>query len=207
MFRNREDAGTQLAQKLKAYHGTEAVVLALPRGGVVIGERVAKGLGLPLDIVVARKVGHPTNPEYAICAVDELGTRLCNEVELKHIDKKWLNQRVEQEQQEAQRRTALYRGKRVPIEIAGKTAIIVDDGVATGLTIRLAIKTVKEQKPMRVVVAVPVAPSDVAMKIRREVDEFVVLEPPEDFLGAVGAHYVLFPQVEDPEVIRLFSLV
>src|SRR3989344_475362 len=207
MFRDREDAGTQLAQKLKAYHGTEAVVLALPRGGVVIGERVAKGLELPLDIVVARKVGHPTNSEYAICAVDERGTRLCNEAELKHIDKKWFNQRVVQEQQEAQRRIALYRGKKAPISISGKTAIIVDDGMATGLTIRLAIKAVKEQKPMRVVVALPVTPSDVAMKIKREADELVVLESPENFLGAVGAHYRFFPQVEDPEVIRLLSLI
>src|SRR3989344_2706197 len=181
MFRDREDAGTQLAQKLKAYHGTEAVVLALPRGGVIIGERVAKGLGLPFDIVVARKVGHPTNPEYAICAVDERGTRLCNEAELKHIDKRWLNQRVEQEQQEAHRRIALYRGKKAPISISGKTVVIVDDGIATGLTIRLAIKAVKEQKPMRVVVAVPVAPSDVAMKIRREADELVLPEPPAEF--------------------------
>ena len=207
MFRDREDAGTQLAQKLKAYHGTEAVVLALPRGGVVIGERVAKGLELPLDIVVARKVGHPTNSDYAICAVDERGTRLCNEAELKHIDKKWLNQRVEQEQQEAQRRVVLYRGKKAPISLSGKTAIIVDDGIATGLTIRLAIKAVKEQKPKRIVVAIPVAPSDIAMKIRREVDEFVVLEPQEDFLGAVGAHYRFFLQVKDAEVIHLLSLV
>ena len=207
MFRDREDAGKQLARALEGYRGTDAVVLALPRGGVVIGERVAKGLGLPLDIVVARKVGHPTNPEYAICAVDERGTRLCNEAELKRIDKKWLNQAVEQEQQEAQRRIALYRGKKAPISISGKTVIIVDDGIATGLTMRLAVQAVKTQGPKKVVVAVPVVPSDVAMKIKREVDELVVLLPPEDFLGAVGAHYEYFPQVEDAEVIRLLSLV
>ena len=207
MFRDREDAGKQLARALEGYRGTDAVVLALPRGGVVIGERVAKGLGLPLDIVVARKVGHPTNPEYAICAVDERGTRLCNEAELKRIDKKWLNQAVEQEQQEAQRRIALYRGKKAPISISGKTVIIVDDGIATGLTMRLAVQAVKTQGPKKVVVAVPVVPSDVAMKIKREADELVVLLPPEDFLGAVGAHYEYFPQVEDAEVIRLLSLV
>ena len=207
MFRNREEAGKQLARALEGYRGTDAVVLALPRGGGIIGERVAKGLGLPLDIVVARKVGHPTNPEYAICAVDERGTRLCNEAELKRIDKKWLNQAVEQEQQEAQRRIALYRGKKAPISVSGRTAIIVDDGVATGLTMRLAVQAVKAQRPKKVVVAVPVVPSDVAMKIKREADELVVLLPPEDFLGAVGAHYEYFPQVEDAEVIRLLSLV
>jgi predicted phosphoribosyltransferase len=207
MFRDREEAGKQLARALDGYRGTDAVVLALPRGGVVVGERVAKGLGLPLDIVVARKVGHPTNPEYAICAVDERGTRLCNEAELKRIDKKWLNQAVEQEQQEAQRRIVLYRGKRAPTAITGKTAIIVDDGVATGLTMRLAVQAVKVQGPKKIIVAVPVAPSDVAMKIKREADELVVLEPPEEFLGAVGAHYNYFPQVEDAEVIRLLSLV
>ena len=207
MFRNREEAGKQLARALEGYRGTDAVVLALPRGGVIIGERVAKGLGLPLDIVVARKVGHPTNPEYAICAVDERGTRLCNKAELKRIDKKWLNQAVEQEQQEAQRRIALYRGKKAPISISGKTVIIVDDGIATGLTMRLAVQAVKTQGPKKVVVAVPVVPSDVAMKIKREADELVVLLPPEDFLGAVGAHYEYFPQVEDAEVIRLLSLI
>jgi predicted phosphoribosyltransferase len=207
MFRDREEAGKQLARALDGYRGTDAVVLALPRGGVVVGERVAKGLGLPLDIVVARKVGHPTNPEYAICAVDERGTRLCNEAELKRIDKKWLNQAVEQEQQEAQRRIVLYRGKRAPTAITGKTVIIVDDGVATGLTMRLAVQAVKAQWPKKIVVAVPVVPSDVAQKIKREVEELVVLLPPEEFLGAVGAHYNYFPQVEDAEVIRLLSLI
>ncbi len=205
MFRDRKDAGMQLAHELKAYRGTDAVVLALPRGGVVVGERIAHELGLLLDIVVARKVGHPTNPEYAICAVDERGTRLCNEAETKRVDKKWLNQAILSEQKEAERRITLYRGKRAAASLTDKTAIIVDDGIATGLTMRLAIKAVKEQKPTRIVVAVPVIPSDVAMKIKREADELVVLEPPEDFLGAVGAHYEHFDQIEDAEVVHLMK--
>ena len=207
MFRDREDAGTQLAQKLKAYRDTQAVVLALPRGGVVVGERVASDLSLPLDIVVTRKVGHPTNPEYAICAVDEHGTRLCNEAESAGVDKHWLEQAFAREQQEAGRRVALYRSGRVPITLAGKTVIIVDDGIATGLTMRLAIKAVRTQNPACIVVAVPVVPSDIAMKIKREADELVVLEPPEEFSGAVGVHYKRFPQVEDDEVIRLLDSV
>ncbi len=207
MFRDREDAGTQLAYKLVAYRGSDAVVLALPRGGVVIGAKVAQELGLPLDIIVTRKVGHPTNPEYAICAVDQHGARLCNEAELKRVDKRWLEQASLLEQQEAGRRTALYRGGKNPEHLAGKIAIIVDDGIATGLTMRLAIQVVKAQKPSRIVVAVPVAPTEVAMRIRREADELVILVPPEEFLGAVGAHYEHFDQVEDTEVIHLLSLI
>lgn len=205
MFKNRADAGRQLAEKLVSYADQPAVVLALPRGGVVLGHIIAQELRLPLDIVVTRKIGHPNNPEYAICAVDEKGTSLCNEAEAKLVDKKWLEEETERQQKEAQRRGIAYRGEKHSVRLAGKTVVITDDGVATGLTMRLAIRAVREQRPKKIIVAVPVAPSDVAQKIKREVDTLIVLEPPEDFIGAVGSHYEHFDQIEDEEVIRLMA--
>lgn len=205
MFTNREDAGRQLARKLEHYRETDAVVLALPRGGVVVGYEIAKAFHFPLDIVAVRKIGHPSNPEYAICATDEKGMLLCNEEERGHIDAEWLKEEVERQRQEAARRLKVYRGNKEPVEIKGKTVIITDDGIATGLTMRLAIAAVKAQEPKRVVVAVPVASPEVARGIKSEVDEFIVLLPPEEFLGAVGAHYAEFDQTADEEVIRLLK--
>ena len=205
MFQNREDAGQQLAKMLEHYRGTDAVVLALPRGGVVVGDEIARALRLPLDIVVTRKIGHPDNPEYAICAVDEKGTLLCDEAERESVSKEWLKNEVERQRKEAGRRVRAYRGKGEPVEMKGKTAIIVDDGIATGLSLRLAVRVVKAEMPKRVVVAVPVAPSDIIQKLAREVDELIILLPPEEFAGAVGAHYREFEQVEDDTVIRLLQ--
>ena len=205
MFQNREDAGQQLAKRLERYRGIDAVVLALPRGGVVVGHEIAQALGLPLDIVVTRKIGHPANPEYAICAVDEKGTLLCDEAERELVNKDWLEKEVERQREEAERRVRAYRGKEEPVGIKGKTAIIADDGIATGLTMRLAVRAVQAQGPARVIVAVPVAPSEIVQKLKREVDELVVLLPLEEFAGAVGAHYKEFKQVEDETVIRLLQ--
>ncbi len=205
MFRDRKDAGLQLAKKLAKYRAGNAIVLALPRGGVVAGYEIARALELPLDIAVVRKVGHPLSPEYAICAVDERGTLLCNEQEAASGDRAWLKAEIERQKREALRRIAVYRGKREPISLAGKIAIIVDDGVATGLTIRLAIASVKVQKPARAIVAVPVVSAEAARDIMQTADQFVFLEPPEDFLGAVGAHYEEFEQVGDGEVIQLLN--
>lgn len=205
MFQNRSDAGKQLAERLRQYKGANAVVLALPRGGVVVGYEVARLLGLPLDIVAARKIGHPQHPEYAICATDEKGTLLCNEAEAELVDQDWLSGEIEQQKKEVARRIKVYRGGKKSTQVTNKVAIIVDDGIATGLTMRLAIKAVKEQKPDRIIIAVPVAPSDTVREIRREADEIIVLEPPKDFMGAIGAHYQEFEQVEDEEVIRLLQ--
>lgn len=203
MFANREDAGRQLAKRLAHYQETDAVVLALPRGGVVVGHEIARVLRFPLDIIAVRKIGHPSNPEYAICATDEKGALLCNGEERKYIGKEWLKKEAERQMQEAARRLNVYRGNKTPVEMRGKTAIITDDGIATGLTMRLAIMSAKTQKPKRIVVAVPVAPSEVMRSIKEEVDELIVLLPPEKFLGAVGAHYVEFDQTGDEIVIQL----
>jgi putative phosphoribosyl transferase len=203
MFNDRTDAGQRLAERLAAYKGTHAVVLALPRGGVVVGERVARALGAPFDIIAVRKIGAPGDPEYAIGAVDGYGTTLFNEVEKRTVDKKWLAQEIKWERAEARRRGSVYRDGRLPLPLAGKTVIIVDDGIATGLTMRLAVRSVKAEQPAKVVVAVPVAPAGAVRALRRVGAEVVVLEPPEDFAGSVGAHYARFPQVSDQEVIEL----
>ena len=205
MFADREEAGRRLAETLSEYRGKDALVLALPRGGVVLGAVIARVLSLPLDIIAVRKIGHPSAPEFALGAVDEEGTRILNEEEAMMVDPSWLASETAQEMKEAKRRSRVYRSGKAHANMSGKTAIIVDDGVATGLTMRLAVKVAKAQKPKRVIVATPVSSSEAAAEILEEADELVVLEPPEEFLGAVGAHYIRFEQVEDAEVIRLLK--
>ena len=206
MFTDRADAGRQLAKKLERYRGKEAVVLALPRGGVVTGHEIAEALKLPLDIIVVRKIGHPSSPEYAIGAVDEKGTTILNETETAALDQAWLREEIGRQRKEAQRRSTVYREKRMPRGLAGKIAIVVDDGIATGLTMRLAVRSVKAQKPEQIIVAVPVAPMESLRALKEEgAGDVIVLEPPEGFLGAVGAHYDRFEQVPDEEVIRLLQ--
>src|SRR3989338_8478078 len=205
MFTDRHEAGRKLAEKLESYRGKNAVVLALPRGGVVPGYEVAKALSLPLDIIAARKIGHPISPEYAIGAVDENGTTILNEAETKALDQAWLAAEIDVQKKEAQRRSAIYRAGRAPVRLAGKTAIIVDDGIATGLTMQAAVRYAKAEKAS-VIVAVPVAPAESLQTLKQEgAGEVIVLEPPEEFAGSVGAHYVLFEQVGDEEVVRLLQ--
>src|SRR3989338_2487795 len=207
MFKDRSDAGRQLAEKLAPYRGKHAVVLALPRGGVVIGYEIARALSLPLDIIAVRKVGAPDNPEYAIGAVGADGTAILNDAEAAMIDKTWLAGEIAAQKKEARRRGRVYRAGRKPLGIAGKTAIIVDDGIATGLTMRVAVRSAKAEKAEKVVVAVPVAPPASVHALSEEgADQVVVLEPPEEFLGAVGAHYIRFEQIEDDEGIRLMGV-
>jgi len=206
MFTDREDAGRQLAKKLERYRGGNGIVLALPRGGVPVGYEVARALKLPLDIIAVRKIGHPSSPEYAIGAVDEKGTTILNETETAALDQGFLSEEIERQKKEAERRSTVYREKRMPVDLAEKIAIIVDDGIATGLTMRLAVRSVKAQKPKKIIVAVPVAPSESLRLLKEEgVEDILVLEPPEEFMGAVGAHYARFEQVKDEEVIRLLQ--
>src|SRR3989344_7378491 len=206
MLKNRNEAGKLLAKTLVKYKDDRVVVLALPRGGVVLGYEVAKALKSPLDVIVTRKIGHPNNPEYAICAVDEKGLLLCNEMETKSVDPDWLKGEIELQQKEAEHRIALYRGKRKPAEIENRVVVIVDDGIATGFTMRLAVRSVKMQNPKKIIVAVPVAPAESIQELKKEgADEIIVLEPPENFTGAVGAHYMQFEQTEDSAVINLLQ--
>ena len=207
-FRDRADAGRQLAHRLAAkYAGQDGVVYALPRGGVPLGAEIARRLHLPLDLLIARKIGHPFNPEYAIGAVTESGELASNPREVAQVRTEWFQHQIEVEREEARRRHRVYLSNRAPLSAAGKLAILVDDGIATGLTMEVAIRELRRQKPARLVVAVPVAPSDTAAKFARAVDDFVALDIPEYYLGAVGAYYEDFAQVTDDEVIALLHAV
>lgn len=203
MFKDRREAGRQLAEKLGQYRGENATVIALPRGGVVVGHEVACDLALPLDIVSIRKIGHPSLAEYAIGAVNELGEVIWKEGEMEEIGEEWLGKEKEAEALEAHRRSLIYRKGKEQLDLSGQTVIIVDDGIATGFSMELAIETVKKWWPRKIVVAVPVASYEAASRIRKTVDEFVVLEDPHVFGGAVGAHYEHFEQISDNDVVGL----
>jgi putative phosphoribosyl transferase len=204
-FADRTDAGRRLGEALARYRGRQGVVYALPRGGVVLGVEVARALAMPLDLVIPRKIGHPHQPEYAIGAVAESGELACNEAEVARVDAAWFEHAVEREKLEARRRRALYTGGRAPLDARDKTAIIVDDGIATGLTMMAAILDVKRFRPAQVVVAVPVVPADTAARLGRLVDDVVAVQVEEYYLGAVGAYYDEFHQVSDDEVIALMQ--
>ncbi len=206
-FRDRREAGQKLAQALARYRGREGVIYPLPRGGVMLGVEVSRALGMPLDLIIPRKIGHPYNPEYAICAVTEHGAPICNEREVAQVDPEWFRKRVEAERREARRRRELYLSGRAPLPAEGKIAVLVDDGIATGLTMRAAIQDVKQRRPARVIVAIPVAPKDTADRLAREVDEVAALDVSDFYLGAVGAYYDDFPQLTDDEVILLLREV
>lgn len=205
VFKDRRAAGKLLAQKLLEYRAKDAVILALPRGGVIPAYEIAKALGLPLDIIAARKIGHPNSSEYAIGAVDENGTILMNKQEAAAVDARWLNEETKRQKEEAMRRARVYRDGRKPVELAGKVVIIVDDGIATGLTMRLAVMVAQMKRPKKIIVAVPVAPPEAVAELERMGAEVILLERPEEFLGAVGSHYLEFAQVNDVEVIRLLK--
>ena len=206
IFEDRKHAGQKLAEALISYRGQDVVVYALPRGGVVIGAEVARSLDAPLDLIVTRKIGHPLSPEYAIAAVDEDGNTVTNPIEIESIDRKWFEQEVEIEQREAKRRRALYTSGRDPVSATDKVAILVDDGLATGLTMFAAIQQARKQHPRRVIVAIPVAPAQTVRKLRLLADEVVALYTPEPF-GAIGSFYLRFDQVSDAEVVELMRSI
>jgi putative phosphoribosyl transferase len=205
-FKDRIDAGQKLAEAVLKYKGIKNVVVyALPRGGTVIGREVAKKIGCPLDLLIIRKIGHPFSEEYAIGATSEKGTAVFNEIELQSIDKKWLENEMEKKKAEAKLKRELYFKDRQHINPKGKIAIIVDDGIATGLTMSAAIKEIKTNKPEKIIVAVPVAPKEAVDSMKKEVDEFIALYVPEIYLGAVGDYYENFDQVSDQEVLTLIK--
>jgi predicted phosphoribosyltransferase len=177
----------------------------VPRGGVVLGVEVAKSLAAPLDLIVVRKIGHPANPEYAVAAVADDGHVERNASETEALDRDWFEQTRRAQQAEACRRRDLYGAGSVPLIADGKVAILVDDGLATGVTMALAIREVRHRHPSKVVVAVPVAPSEVIEQLRGSVDDIVVLYIPDDGFEAVGAFYLDFPQLSDAEVVAFMS--
>ncbi len=203
MFRDRDEAGKRLAREVAALQPADPIVLALPRGGVPVAAAVADALQAPLDVLIVRKVGAPGNPELAVAAIvdgDPPDIVLNREiVEAYGLDEDELRVLVRQERPELERRRGAYRGTRRPLSLRGKTAIVVDDGAATGTTMKVAIRGLKRRGPREVVVALPVAPHDTVLELEREADRVVCLNQPMPF-RALGFHYLSFPQLADTEV-------
>lgn len=206
-FKDRKEAGLLLSLKLKSYRGKDIVVYALPRGGVITAFEIAKYLNAPLDLIITRKIGHPNQPEYALAAVSDNCFIVGSEKEILSVDKKWLKKEISLERKEIKRRKEKYLSNRKEIDVKNKIAILVDDGIATGLTMKAGIKELKLRDPKKIVVAVPVIPKSSFEELKKQVDKVVALYVPQDFefLGAVGAYYDEFYPIEDDEVIKLLS--
>lgn len=207
IFKNRSDAGLQLVAKLERYrHDPKAIVLGLPRGGVVTAYEIAHGLGLPLDVTCPRKIGAPFNPELAIGAITETGKTFFNEDVIRQLDvpHDYIERTMEKERKRAEERSALFRKGKPPLTVKGLTVILVDDGLATGATMKAAIQSIKEGGASKIVVAIPVAPPDTLREIMHMVNEVVCLLAPP-FFSAVGEFYEDFSQTEDSEVIELLG--
>ena len=190
-----------MVQVLAPYRKQDVVVYAVPRGGVIVAAEIARFLRVRLDVVIARKIGHPLSPEYAIAAVGKDGNAFTNPVEMESVGREWFRQQLLIQQQEARRRHQVYTQGRKAVSAAGKTALIVDDGLATGLTMFAAIEDVRQRDARRVAVAVPVAPAEIIRRLRLVADEVVVLYSPRDF-HSIGSYYSHFDQVTDAEVIE-----
>lgn len=208
LFQNRKAAGQFLAKELVAYANRQDVlVLALPRGGVPVAFEVAKALNAPLDVFVVRKLGVPEQQELAMGAIASGGVRVLNENIVRSLDisEAAINQVVAKEQQELERRESLYRGDRPVPTLHGRTVILVDDGLATGATMRAALGALQQQKPAKIIVAVPVSASETCQEFQSKVDEVVCAATPNPFYS-VGLWYEDFPQTTDEEVRVLLEL-
>ncbi|MGT2466185.1 phosphoribosyltransferase [Mesorhizobium sp.] len=208
MFRDRQEAGQKLGASLDLLQLKDPIVLALPRGGVPVAAEVAKVLKAPLDLVIVRKVGAPGNPELAVAAIvdgDPPDIVLNREiVEAYALDDGALRVLIAQERPELERRRAVYRGKELPLSVAGKTVIVVDDGAATGTTMKVAIRALKRRSPRKIIVALPVAPVDTADELAQEAD-LICLNQPARF-RALSYYYGNFPQLSDKEVLDIMAL-
>lgn len=203
-FTDRKEAGRRLAAALEAYRGQDVVVLALPRGGVPVAAAVAAALDAPLDLILVRKIGAPFQQELAMGAVAEAAGQACtvrNEevIAMLGVDEQTFDASRAEQLDEIERRRIAYLDRRPRAEVAGRIAIVVDDGVATGATTRAALRAVRRHRPAKLVLATPVAPTDTLAELRSEADEVVCLEAYPDF-GAIGLYYVDFRQLSDEDV-------
>jgi putative phosphoribosyl transferase len=207
IFANRTEAGQELALRLRKYaNRDDVIVLGAPRGGVPVAFEVATELKAPLDVFVLRKLGVPGREEFAFGAIASGGVRILDRRAIEGLGITGLDiERVTRaEKQELERRERAYRGGRPPLDVSGLTVILVDDGIATGSSMRAAIRALRQMKPARIVIAVPVAPSSTCSQLQFEADELVCLEMPEPFYG-VGQFYGDFSQVSDEEVKKLLE--
>lgn len=201
LYNNRQDAAEKLIPLLKEYIDTESVVLAVPRGGVPIGYAIARHYNLPLDLLLIKKIGHPSNPELAIGAVS-----LEDEIldDYFSISNEYTNKEIKEIRENLKLRFKKFMGNRSSVDLKNKTVLIVDDGIATGNTLLSAIQLVRRKSPKKIIIAVPVAPYDTAVKIRSKVETFICPNIPVNFRG-VGEFYYDFSQVSDEEVIHLIE--
>ncbi|MBI3577288.1 phosphoribosyltransferase [Candidatus Gottesmanbacteria bacterium] len=204
VFRDRSDAGNLLARKLSSYRGTQSIVFGLPRGGIVVAARIAIFLQLPLDVLVVKKIGAPDNSELAIGAVAPDGVSYVDEpfAKLVGADEGYIRTQNAELNDQIRRKIFLYQKGERKRSVKGKTAIVVDDGAATGATVQAAVVWLKKKKAAKIIVALPVAPIELVEKMKGTVNELVVLDTPKDF-SAVGQFYKQFQQVTDDEVIEL----
>lgn len=207
IFHDRRDAGQKLAARLLFLKAeSNLIVLGIPRGGVVVAAEIANALSAPLDIYLAHKIGAPFNPELAIGALTSSGDVLFDEdliAELR-LHPAELSRQVDCQRTEIARRLIMFRKDRPPLSVAGKTAVLVDDGVATGSTVLASLRALRQQTPARLILAIPVGPTDVVARLARECDQAVVLRTPEPF-WAVGRFYERFDQTQDAEVVDLLE--
>ncbi|MCG0277056.1 MAG: phosphoribosyltransferase [Thermanaeromonas sp.] len=206
LFKDRKEAGEKLARALRSFSGRNALLLAIPRGGVVVGQPVAEALEAELDVIIPRKVGAPGNRELAVAAVAPDGTVLYNEkaLNLLGLRKEDLLPEIDREIREIRRRLEVYRRGREEPTIKGRVVIVIDDGLATGFTMEAALTSLRKKEPRELVLAVPVAPPETLERLRPLVEEAVCLATPEPFY-AVGQFYLSFPQVEDEEVLAILG--
>jgi len=201
LFHDRADAGRQLARSLLDFSGRDVVILALPRGGVPVAAQVARSLGAPLDVFIVRKLGLPGHEELAMGAIASGGVRVLNDevVQVYGIPERIIDEVTERERRELERRERDYHGQRPPPEVAGRTVILIDDGLATGSTMRAAVRALRLLDPRRIIVAVPVGAPPTCAMLGAEADAIVCLAMPEPFLS-VGSWYEDFSQTSDAEV-------
>jgi putative phosphoribosyl transferase len=205
MFHDREHAGRELAARLARLGLRQPIVLALPRGGVPIGAAIASALDAPLDLIMVRKVGAPGNPELAVAAIvegDPPEIVLNRETMASYgLSDDQVAKLAEEERRELERRQSAYRGNRKPASVGGKTVIVVDDGAATGTTMKAVLKALKHRSPREIVVALPVAPPETVRDFEADADRVICLSQPRQFM-ALGYHYERFPQLSDAEVME-----
>jgi putative phosphoribosyl transferase len=206
-FKNRQEAGHKLAEALQSLKGNpDALVLAIPRGGVVVAYEVARVLGLPLDVMIARKVGAPNNPELALGAVAGDGTVVLDERLISDlgVHSDWVMDEVRSQKEEIKRRLYRYRRDRPLPEIKGRTVVLIDDGIATGSTVLASLRALRKQQPGKLILAIPVGPPDTVSRLGSECDQVLCLMTPEPF-WAVGRFYETFDQTTDLEVEELLQ--
>jgi putative phosphoribosyl transferase len=206
-FRDRREAGQLLAEELDFLKDKEdVVVLGIPRGGVVVAYEVAQAIGAPLDVYITRKIGAPHNPELAIGAVASDGRTVLDHdlVRQLGVPKDYIEEETERQRREIERRAREYRGDRPPLDLAGKTVVVVDDGVATGATTMATLRALQKQEPKELILAIPVGPLDTVRQLGEEADRVICLSTPRLF-WAVGAFYAVFDQTQDEEVKRLLG--